>query len=449
MTITLSIDNVDALPDGGPIRYQANRHGFEVGREQHLDWTLPDPARYISGRHCEFRYENGAYWLYDVSRNGTFVNGSATRVKSPYKLAHGDRLAIGHYIIRVEIEGAEGEERQEAPAEPVETPVYAPSGGDVWDIGGPTPPPADRRDFMPAPARRAPDFSDEFLNFPDVRPPEPPPHAGSGPRAESPFAPPAGGVSESPFGPGPSVPGEGFGGPGAAPFVDPPAPHATPFPESPPAAFPPPPTRPTPQGAPPRPAFQPGSSASPAAFIEAIARGAGVPAEVFLGRDPQEVAVEIGEVLRATTENLAQLLKARAAAKTMTKSSDRTMITAADNNPLKFVPVASEAIEIMFRRNRAGYMGARQSVEESFADLKRHELATYAAMQKALALLLDEFSPETIEAKAASSTFAMKKSRSWDLFVARWEEKSANPNGMLDTFLAYFAEAYDEANRKK
>ena len=91
MTISLKIDNVDALPDGGPLVYRASQRGFEIGRE-HRDWTLPDPNMFISGRHCEVRFEKGGYWLYDVSRNGTFLNGSSQRVKSPYLLANGDRL---------------------------------------------------------------------------------------------------------------------------------------------------------------------------------------------------------------------------------------------------------------------------------------------------------------------------------------------------------------------
>ena len=103
MTIRLQIDNLDALPDGGPLFYQAHERGFEIGRE-HRDWTLPDPNMFISGRHCEVRYEKGGYWLYDFSRNGTFVNGSRQRVSSPYRLNDGDRIGIGHYIVSVAVE---------------------------------------------------------------------------------------------------------------------------------------------------------------------------------------------------------------------------------------------------------------------------------------------------------------------------------------------------------
>ena len=54
---------------------------------------------FISGRHCEVRYDNGGYWLHDVSRNGTFVNGSSQRLGSPHHFSDGDRLKIGRYIV--------------------------------------------------------------------------------------------------------------------------------------------------------------------------------------------------------------------------------------------------------------------------------------------------------------------------------------------------------------
>ena len=79
MTLRLSIENVDRLPDGGPIRIEVKGRGLDLGRDSHLDWTLPDPGRSVSGKHCEIRYRDGGYWLYDVSTNGTFVNGQPVR----------------------------------------------------------------------------------------------------------------------------------------------------------------------------------------------------------------------------------------------------------------------------------------------------------------------------------------------------------------------------------
>jgi type VI secretion system protein ImpI len=111
------------------------------------------------------------------------------------------------------------------------------------------------------------------------------------------------------------------------------------------------------------------------------------------------------------------------------------------------VPRPEEVLEIMFQR-RAGYLDAKHSVDEAFQDLKTHEFATYAAMQKALARLLEDLSPEAIEAKVASSAFSSKKGRAWETFVATWEAKEKpHENGMLDVFLSYFADAYSKASK--
>jgi type VI secretion system protein ImpI len=184
-------------------------------------------------------------------------------------------------------------------------------------------------------------------------------------------------------------------------------------------------------------------------ILRGIATGAGVSPSLFLQRDPSDVAAEIGAVLRIMVEELAILLKARAAAKLMAKAGNRTMISAVDNNPLKFVPRPEEVLEIMFAR-RAGYLDAKHSVSEAFHDLKAHEFATYAAMQKALSRLLEDLSPEAIEKKVASSAFSSRKSRAWETFVATWEAKEKpHENGMLDVFLSYFSDAYAKASKTK
>src|SRR6476660_3604098 len=104
MTLRLSIENVARLPDGGPIRIEEKGRGLDLGRDSHLDWSLPDPSRSISGKHCEIRYRDGGYWLHDVSTNGTFVNGADQRMRGPHRLRSGDRFIIGHYIIGVALD---------------------------------------------------------------------------------------------------------------------------------------------------------------------------------------------------------------------------------------------------------------------------------------------------------------------------------------------------------
>ncbi len=80
-TITLKIVSVGSLPDGGPLSYQSRGGRFEIGRDSHRDWNLPDAQFFISGRHCEIAFDGEGYVLTDLSRNGTFVNGSQNRSK--------------------------------------------------------------------------------------------------------------------------------------------------------------------------------------------------------------------------------------------------------------------------------------------------------------------------------------------------------------------------------
>jgi type VI secretion system protein ImpI len=389
MFISLSIDNVDKLPDGGPLNYKSYGRGFEIGRENR-DWTLADPDKFISGRHCEVRFEAGAFWLHDVSRNGTFVNGSSQRITHPHRLSHGDRLRIGRYLVSVSI------------------------GNDPPGRSAPgTTANAGRASSPMSKFGERPSF--EFAHSSVARSSD----QERSERAASSFS-----FERDPF---------------LAPE------ESTSQQRSPQQRAPAPPSQ-----------IAAPSAAPSNQFVKAdeilgnIAAGAGVPPEAFLQRDPREVATEIGAVLRTVTDELALLLKARAAAKALAKSGHRTMISAADNNPLKFVPGSEDILEIMFGRRKAGYLDAKHSVEEAFRDLKSHEFATYAAMQAALSRLLDDLSPDAIEKKLPASSFASKKGRAWETFVATWEAKEgAHENGMLDVFLAYFAEAYAKAAKQK
>lgn len=156
MPLRLTIENMDRLPDGGPLRVQVESRGLDIGRDQHLDWTLPDPSRHVSSKHCEIRFRDGGYWLHDVSTNGTFVNGAQFRLEAPHLLRSGDRLSIGQYIVAVEVEGL-------GAAAPAYSPAFpAPQGSsDLWGGEGEAAAPDDRRNYLPERLQKpAPDFLD-------------------------------------------------------------------------------------------------------------------------------------------------------------------------------------------------------------------------------------------------------------------------------------------------
>jgi len=414
-SITLSITNLDRLPDGGPLSFSSDGRPFEIGRDGTSDWTLPDPKLFISARHCEIRFDGQDYVLNDISRNGTFLNGALQRVKSPYRLQAGDQLAIGDYVIAVQIrdgrQQASGGHGSDAWMSAGLSAV--PDDDDIWGAAAAGPAPVDRGVFKPKRVNQPvhPDFVDSHLDLPPAR------------------------SSEDPFAPQQVRPT-----PGANPF----APASAD--EFPPSAQPGLPQAPTPL----RPEGRAASAAASSDMLSSFKLGARLPSHALSNRNGQEVAQELGAMMLLIAEQTALLLKARASAKAMVRTTDRTVIGALDNNPLKFMADPVEALEAMLSKDRSGYLDGMRAFREAFEDIKSHELATYSAMQKALSRLLADLSPEAIEAKVEKSAFSNRKAKAWETFVQRWDAKvEAHENGMLDVFLLYFSEAYQEATGKK
>jgi type VI secretion system protein ImpI len=226
------------------------------------------------------------------------------------------------------------------------------------------------------------------------------------------------------------------------------APVATP---EPPVASPPQPSRPV---APPPAAVPVAASPPPVApdqFLQRLAQAAGLPLDAFASRSSAEVADQLGVVLRVMTDSVMQLLNARLQAKRMARSSSQTMIQALNNNPLKFAPSADEALKIMFGPPSKSYLDARRAIEQSFADLKTHQIKTYAAMQHAFNELMGEINPEAIEQDAGADRgiaglMTSRKAKMWDAYVARWQAMARRDgDGLVDSFMRLFAEHYDQA----
>jgi type VI secretion system protein ImpI len=440
----LQIENETSLPDGGPLSVSIKgRRGLDIGRDPYLDWTLPDPSRFISGRHCEVRWHDGAYWLHDISTNGTFLDGSDGRLKAPHRLRNGDRFIIGQYIIAATLDEEIGE-----PSEAVAAgaPSYgAPADENLWDAA-PAAAPVDPRQLKGprdlSPVR--PDFLDWAADVPVpvVKPAAPPTapvptarvwsargeHATLDVQqdswADGPPPPPAPQAEIIPM-PMPRRPDAGEARrPRAIAEIDPPA-------------------------SPPVPMKLGADGEVTARFIELVARGAGLPQDAFAGRDAGELAEQLGRVLKLATENMRQLLEARQQAKRLARSPNQTTVQAVDNNPLKFAPTAEDALRIMFGARGRSYLDAEAAFAQAFNDLKRHQVKTYTAMQRAVALLMKDVDPVAIEAasggdRGLASMIGSRRAQLWDIYAARWQALAQrHDNGMLDTFMDYFARCYE------
>jgi type VI secretion system FHA domain protein len=78
-----------------------------LGRTSGNDVILPDTDKRVSGKHARLELRDGVWHLTDVgSTNGTYLNDKKIEAKKPHGLKSGDRLSLGLFQIRVEIEVA-------------------------------------------------------------------------------------------------------------------------------------------------------------------------------------------------------------------------------------------------------------------------------------------------------------------------------------------------------
>jgi len=459
MALHLRIENLPNLPDGGPVEITVTgRRGIDIGRDTHLDWTLPDPTRFISGKHAEIRFKDGGYWLHDVSTNGTYLNGGDHRMQRPHRLRTGDRFTIGHYIVATAVD----EDQETRPAGEPSAVMPPPVGQDMWSMPGEAPPPIDPRELRAARERSPvrPDFLDWAADVPHPLdetiarassqaaarhdPAEPHREEMDWARASPPLRP-----TPPPAPPIPAPRRPAAGTPEPTPEW---SPAPSPF-EREPRDVPPPPSPAAQEPPPPRRAAAPAAIGDVDAFIRALARAAGVPDDIFLQKDPQELAEQLGGTLRIVVENLSQLLHARVQAKRLVRSAVHTVVQATDNNPLKFSPSPEEALRMMFGPPSRGYLDAHQALRLAFEDIKTHQVKTYSALQHALNELMADLDPQTIEREAAaergiSAVVGSRKAKLWDAYVARWQAKQrVGGGGLLDAFMLIFAKYYDEQRR--
>jgi type VI secretion system protein len=81
-------------------------HGGTIGRGTDNEWILPDPERYLSGKHARIDFRAGTYVLVDTSSNGTYVNGAQVPLGKyhDYQLKDGDYVRLGEYELLASID---------------------------------------------------------------------------------------------------------------------------------------------------------------------------------------------------------------------------------------------------------------------------------------------------------------------------------------------------------
>ena len=554
--LTLRIENRSDAAGDMPEDISVVGQGLSIGRKMENDWSLPDSTRFISGRHVRILFEDGAYLLEDVSTNGTFMNGTTTRVDGKRRLEHGDTIRIGSYIVAVGIEAApdqafsqiKGAQGVQAPpragnAQPpaAGTPRNVPAatsarrGAQTPDFsrfqtgaagatgvqrpnGGISMPPVSTPPATPIPD----DFDDDLLGQSGAEPsPAETPRTREAARAPQISAPPRPAISTPPAAPAPSSPEQPVATP-ARPNETP-AFQVTPVPQSGPAPTPmdeapvPPTAQPadpapgadsaprtertgpfspadptaaplvlperaevlqqpvvertdvTPRGlgerfvetAAPRPAAPAAEPAAPPptpapapapaeparnALLDGFLEGAGIEDADALGFDLHDLGVMLGKCARLGTREMMQMLHDRSAVKLFVANDDRTMRIASGNNPMKFMIDPDEAFTALFVQPRDGYQTGPDGFDNALTDIRQHQAAMMAAIQPALADMLEGLAPTEIEKDVGGGRLGSGARKSWEEYEKRWAARAAQgENGMLDAFLDAFARRYNQA----
>src|ERR1700759_1096406 len=106
MALRLRVVSEHSTRLGAPSTKVCGFHGGTVGRATENDSILPDPERYLSGKHARIDFRAGTYVLVDTSSNGTYINGSQVPLGKfhDYLLKDGDYVRIGEYELLASID---------------------------------------------------------------------------------------------------------------------------------------------------------------------------------------------------------------------------------------------------------------------------------------------------------------------------------------------------------
>jgi type VI secretion system FHA domain protein len=134
---------------------------------------------------------------------------------------------------------------------------------------------------------------------------------------------------------------------------------------------------------------------------------------------------------------------------------DKTMLAAAENNPLKFSVNAQSAANNLFVDKSGSFLSPEQAFNEAFHDIQVHQIALMTAMQHTIREMMERFNPKKLEQrfekgmKRKSLFGGSNKSAYWDLYTERYNELCEDSDKLFHELVSdVFAEAYEKAARE-
>jgi type VI secretion system FHA domain protein len=156
----------------------------------------------------------------------------------------------------------------------------------------------------------------------------------------------------------------------------------------------------------------------------------------------------IGQLLRAATQGMLDLLQARALIK-REMHAEVTIIVPRENNPLKFSPNVEVALAHLLAPRAPGFMAPVAAVKDACDDLRAHQFGFMAGMRAALDGVLHRFDPAQLEHRLSEQNVLdtllpmHRKARLWALFGELYGELTREAQDDFDKlFGKEFVRAY-------
>ena len=480
MSIEITIvKSPGSVPNTKPCQIFSEQGGT-IGRGNANTWILEDPEKFISTKHSQIIFENGYYYLSDLSTNGTFFNGSREPIGSGNRvtLKDGDRFTLGDYEFLVSMRN----NSQAAPAsfpDPfgpgtftggVPDPGYFPSGGPTHDdpFGGPP------SGFVPSivpmlsPGQAETDPLAALDRANRISPINPSYFSPHNPAAQRDDADPMQHAVKWPS----AIP-ENWDADEAAGGNF--RPQRMPEPQIPVTVVDPQLLSRLQQAEQQYAALenenkkllahvvvlknqlksQDKKPVSPAAGQRmAVADGAlidamGLTKWNLSEQKKAEISQVVGQLVRETMIGLMQALSFRKKIKEEFRINVTT-IQPVENNPLKFSANIEDALENMFVKDNKAYQKPLDAVRESFHGISEHQLAVLAGIQAAFRGMLERLDPASLEQRfekyrKAGMLKVGQKSKNWDSYKEFHQDLVNNIDNSFQHLFGYdFVQAYED-----
>lgn len=433
MDIMLEIVSRQKFSATFPTSHVFGEAGGYIGRSEECEWVLPDRSRQISRQHVLITFEDGCFYLEDISANGVFLSlgHEPLEKKTRHKIEHGEGFIVGEYTIMARLlhdpstyvadclhqQGVQGRDvagfanrlslnpllamEQEAEmsvrARMGEFDSLLPQKNTVLAA------PSDHNDplisrlqpIVAVPAR------DELI--PEDWDAEP---EGNGVERDSDLPTPiAGAVRTS---------------------------HDTEFPVM---------HAPVEEKAPP--------SAAPSAETEEFFRLLGFAASPATSEERQRILCLAAELLQTAVDGMSHALRDRAACKGELRLPATTTGLLVNNNPLKFSPTSDAALACLLGPRQKGVLPPVIAMREGFNDLHRHHMGLLAGARAATVALLEKLSPSAVEARVDidGPVRLGRTRRLWDAFMRMHQRLGDDQRDFSGLMLHDFARAYEMQGR--